>query len=173
MFVMFLWLCVCRIWVWPGDSKSVWVSSAPWWRAGSSAGWSFHLHSAVELQEFGLQQLSDSPLSLMSAVWSLQLRPEHGDTRPGSRKQKRRGHDDPRKMRQLDFSSKTWGQNFNWRGQTHFAWHFTSSRNFFCSAMRCSFLERCVSSSPTLCCAASIFWPWTNKLCLSVSTSFP
>lgn len=60
---------------WPGVTRHVWVISALWWWAGGGAGWSLHLYSAVELQEFGLQQLSDSPLSLIPAVWGLQLSP--------------------------------------------------------------------------------------------------
>lgn len=55
---------------------------------------------------------------------------------------------------------------------TDFVWHLTSSRNFFCSMMRCSFLDSCVSSSATLCCAASSFCSWMSRFCRSAPTSF-
>lgn len=100
---------------WPGISKSVWVSSAPWWWAGGSAGWCLHLHSAVQLQEFSLQQLSDSPLSLIPAVWGLQLRPEHRETRQGQGQRQKRGEKESRESRRSLYWMK---EKIKYRGRT-------------------------------------------------------
>ncbi len=57
--------------------------------------------------------------------------------------------------------------------KSYLAWALTSSRNFFCSAIRCSFLASWVSSSATLCWAASSFWLCSNRFCFRRSVSFP
>lgn len=68
----------------PGVCGCVQVGPAP--RGQAAAGRGLHLHPAVELQEFGLQQLRDRPLNQVPAVGGLQLHPERRDeTRAGVR----------------------------------------------------------------------------------------